>query len=192
MSAIAILGSGRVGGSLAAKLTEAGHAVVFGSGDLAAAEIVINALPGEVCLDVLKPLAEQLSGKILIDLANATRRGTDGLPATLLHPGGSLGAEIQRALPRTRVVKTLNTMLYTVMTNPTSLSSPVTAFLSGDDTAAKRVVAELLGDLGWPSDWILDLGGIDTAQAPEAFVLLVPRVFAARGGVVPFGLSISS
>jgi predicted dinucleotide-binding enzyme len=54
-------------------------------------------------------------------------------------------------------------------------------FLSGDDADAKRTVAELLTDLGWPKEYQLDLGGITTARGPEHLVPLLLGVYGALG-----------
>lgn len=197
MDRIAVLGNGRVGGSLAAALTRAGHEVAVGGrapGSAAdharKARIVVNATPGDSSLERLAALREELRGKILVDLANATVDGPDGLPAELLYPGSSLAEQLQDALPDTRVVKTLNTMLYPVMTAPAALTQRPTAFLSGESAEAKQVVRGLLGDLGWPSEWVADLGGIRTARATEAAVLFVPHVLRSAG-FAPFAVSIA-
>ncbi|MFF0587314.1 NADPH-dependent F420 reductase [Streptomyces sp. NPDC003781] len=197
MDRIAVLGNGRVGANLTAALTRAGHEVAVGgrapgsAADTARkADIVINATPGDSSLERLAALRAELRGKILVDLANATVDGPDGLPAELLYPGSSLAEQLQDALPDTHVVKTLNTMLYPVMTAPSSLAQRPTAFLSGDSTEAKRAVRGLLGDLGWRSEWVTDLGGIETARATEAAVLFVPYVIRS-GGFAPFAVSIT-
>ncbi|GAB7110935.1 NAD(P)-binding domain-containing protein [Streptomyces phaeofaciens JCM 4814] len=197
MTMIAVLGNGRVGGSLFAALTRAGHQVTVADRSPGAAtdaaragQIVINATPGAGSLERLLALRGELEGKILVDVSNATVDGPDGLPANLLYPGSSLGEQLQAALPGTRVVKTLNTMLYTVMTAPAALAQSPTAFLSGEDAEAKQVVHGLLEDLGWHREWITDLGGIETAQAAEAAVLFVPHVIRSRG-FAPFAVSIT-
>ncbi|MFI9011604.1 NADPH-dependent F420 reductase [Actinosynnema sp. NPDC053489] len=197
MTAIAVLGNGRVGGNLAAALTRAGHDVTVAdrtpgaaAGAAGRAQVVINATPGAGSLDRLTALREPLRDKVLLDVSNATVDGPDGLPAALLHPGSSLAEQLHRALPGTRVVKSLNTMLYPVMTAPTSLAQPPTAFLSGEDAGAKHIVAGLLTDLGWPAGWITDLGGIETARATEAAVLFVPHVIRSSG-FAPFAVSIA-
>ncbi|MDI5961145.1 NADPH-dependent F420 reductase [Streptantibioticus silvisoli] len=197
MTAIAVLGKGRVGGGLATALTRAGHEVtVAGRAPGAAAEaartarIVINATPGAGSLDRLAALREELRGKILVDVSNATVDGPDGLPADLIHPGSSLAEQLQEALPETRVVKTLNTMLFTVMTAPATLTRAPDAFLSGEDPQAKQTVRELLVDLGWHNEWITDLGGIETARATEAAILFVPHVIRSSG-FAPFAISIA-
>ncbi|WP_369221857.1 NADPH-dependent F420 reductase [Streptomyces sp. R39] len=197
MTMIAVLGNGRVGGSLALALTRAGHEVTVadrspGSAADAArtAQIVINATPGADSLERLIALREELRGKILVDVSNATVDGPDGLPAELLYPGSSLAERLQEGLPDTRVVKTLNTMLYTVMTAPAALAQTPTAFLSGNDPEAKQVVRGLLADLSWQQEWITDLGGIETARAAEAAILFVPHVIRSSG-FAPFAISVT-
>ncbi|MFB7981941.1 NADPH-dependent F420 reductase [Streptomyces vinaceus] len=197
MTTIAVLGNGRVGGNLATALTRAGHQVTAvdrapGAAASAArtADIVINATPGAGSLERLTALREELRGKILVDVSNATLDGPDGLPADLLYPGSSLAEQLQEALPETHVVKTLNTMLFPVMTAPATLTQPPTAFLSGEDSLAKQTVHELLVDLGWHKDWITDLGGIRTARATEAAILFVPHVIRSSG-FTPFAISIA-
>ncbi|MEW2558468.1 NADPH-dependent F420 reductase [Streptomyces griseorubiginosus] len=197
MTTIAVLGNGRVGGSLAQALTRAGHEVTVADrspGSAAdavrTARIVINATPGAGSLERLVALREELRGRILVDVSNATIDGPDGLPADLLYPNSSLAEHLQEALSGTQVVKTLNTMLYTVMTAPAALTQPPTAFLSGEDPEAKQVVRGLLADLGWHQEWITDLGGIGTARATEVAILFVPHVIRS-GGFTPFAVSIT-
>ncbi|MGD3110891.1 NADPH-dependent F420 reductase [Streptomyces sp. YGL11-2] len=197
MTTIAVLGNGRVGGNLATALTRAGHEVTAAdrtpgaAADAArTAQIVINATPGASSLDRLAALREELRDKILVDVSNATLDGPDGLPVDLIYPGSSLAEQLQEALPETRVVKTLNTMLFPVMTAPATLTQTPTAFLSGDDPQAKQTVRELLTDLGWQKAWITDLGGIQTARATEAAILFVPHVIRTTG-FTPFAISIA-
>jgi 8-hydroxy-5-deazaflavin:NADPH oxidoreductase len=196
MTTIAVLGNGRVGGNLAQALIRAGHEVTVadrtpGAAAEAArtAQIVINATPGAGALERLTALREELRGKLLIDVSNATIDGPDGLPADLIYPGSSLAEQLQEALPDTRVVKTLNTMLFPVMTAPAALTQTPTVFLSGTDPEAKQTVRGLLTDLGWRQEWITDLGGIETARATEAAILFVPHVIRSSG-FTPFAISI--
>lgn len=212
MTTLAILGTGRVASALVPALAAAGHSVTVGTrSDLgsppdwahvgatfapvaqavASAAVVINATPGESSLQRLCALRQELTGKVLIDVSNAVERGQEGLPGTLTYPTGSLAEELQKALPETRVVKTLNTMLFTVMADPASVSIPATAFMSGDDAGAKTVVRSLLHDLGWQDERILDLGDIHTARGPEAMILIVPDIIRARG-FAPFAVTIAT
>ncbi|TGZ14557.1 hypothetical protein DV517_60400 [Streptomyces sp. S816] len=197
MTTITVLGNGRVGGNLATALTRAGHEVRVADRTPGAAadasrtaQIVINATPGAGSLDRLAALREELRGKILIDVSNATVDGPDGLPVALIYPGSSLAEQLQEALPETRVVKTLNTMLFPVMTAPATLTQAPEAFLSGEDPQAKQTVRELLTTLGWRKEWITDLGGIHTARATEAAILFVPHIIRSNG-LAPFAITIA-
>ncbi|MEV0348703.1 NAD(P)-binding domain-containing protein [Nonomuraea sp. NPDC050680] len=205
MTTIAILGSGAVARALTCRLRDAGHELIVGSRapreDSAVpvvglreaagvAEVVINALPGPVSVEVLTGLAAELAGKVLVDVANATESDARGFAAALLYPGGSLAEEIQRALPEVRVVKTLNTMHESIMAQPDRPTHPPTAFLSGNDADAKKAVGGLLADLGWAAEWVIDLGGVETARVPEAFMLMVGDLVRALGPV-PFGMAIA-
>ncbi|MFF0463088.1 NADPH-dependent F420 reductase [Streptomyces mexicanus] len=214
MSSIGILGTGRVGTALAGKLAAAGHRVILGRRSpkeataapvegldpricfadqrttARTADIVINATPGDSSLARLTDLRAELAGKILVDVSNATRDGDDGLPGDLCHPGSSLAEQLQSALPDTRVVKTLNTMLFMVMTAPETLATPPTVYVSGNDEHARRTVTGLLGDLGWQPAWIEDLGDITTARATEAMILVVPHILR-RHGFRPFAVSLA-
>jgi hypothetical protein len=210
-STIAVLGTGNVGAVLAGALARAGHSVTAGSRDPARraagwnvpvpltglaeaseqSDVVVNATPGHESVDLLRPLAPQLAGAVLVDVANAVELGPDGFATSLLYPGSSLAEELQRMLPDTRVVKTLNTVgPAEAMVTPGALATPPSAFLSGDDDAARQVVAAVLGDLGWRSEWIIDLGCLATARVTEAFVLLVRPLVRALGPV-PFGLAVA-
>ncbi|MFI6167899.1 NADPH-dependent F420 reductase [Nocardia sp. NPDC051052] len=201
MSIIGILGSGRVATGLANKLAGAGHDVLVGTRNVDAlnwtgtpvtitdyesaarrAQIVINATPGDGAVDRLGALSAALDGKILIDVSNSHN------PSGSEH---SLAELLQAALPATRIVKTLNTMFFTVMTDPHSLRVPPTAFLSGNDDSAKAVVTALLTDLDWPAEWIEDLGDLGTARGTEALMLLVPSLIRNRG-FAPFALTIAA
>ncbi|MFE5502817.1 NADPH-dependent F420 reductase [Amycolatopsis japonica] len=212
MTSIGILGAGRVGTNLARALAAAGHHVTVGLREDEKAstppaeggviryadhattalttDVVINATPGDSALERLTALRPELEDKILIDVSNATIDAADGLPGDLCYPGNSLAEQLQAALPGTRIVKTLNTMLFPVMTAPAALATPPTAYLSGNDEQAKKTVTALLSDLGWKHDWIEDLGDIATARAAEAMILTVPHVLR-RNGFTPFAISLT-
>jgi predicted dinucleotide-binding enzyme len=155
-----------------------------------ASPLVVHATPGDTALQTLTALRGPLEGKVLLDVSNATERLPSGMPGGLCYPNSSLAEKLQAALPETRVVKSLNTMLFTVMANPRGLSTPPTAFVSGNDEGAKAQVVALLAELDWPSEWIMDLGGIESARATEALILMVPHVIR-RLGFVPFALAVA-
>ncbi|MEV0241239.1 NAD(P)-binding domain-containing protein [Streptomyces sp. NPDC050674] len=183
---IGLLGTGNVARALAHGWGAAGHDVLLGSRkpedrtDLglpvagldetaAHAEVLVNATPGNVSLDLLRSLgAPALAGTPLIDVGV----GLSDDYTRLSHPNSSLAEQIQEAFPLTPVVKTLCTMDSTAMIAPDGLAGPSTVFLSGDDPEAKRTVGRLLTDLGWPDSSHLDIGDITTARGQEHFAFL--------------------
>lgn len=210
MSEICILGAGRVAAALAAQLTKSGHIIHVGVRDqtsakarwtghettfldpasaIARARIVFNATPGESSAAFLGALQPNLIGKTLVDVSNALRRDPKGMPIGLLYAESSIAEVLQAALPETLVIKALNTMLFSVIANPSTLTSMPNVFLSGNDIAAKATVRELLLQMAWRADVIEDLGPIETARGPESFMLFVPHIIRSHG-FAPFALSI--
>jgi predicted dinucleotide-binding enzyme len=142
------------------------------------AEVLVNATPGTVSVELLRSIgASALAGTLLIDVGV----GLSDDFSELSHPNSSLGEQIQEAFPLTPVVKTLCTMDSTVMVAPGDLEGPSTVFLSGDDAEAKRTTGRLLTDLGWPPSSQLDIGGISTARGQEHFALLFMGIAGGLG-----------
>jgi predicted dinucleotide-binding enzyme len=142
-------------------------------------EIVVNATAGMGSLEALEMAGRaHLAGKILMDIANPLD-SSRGMPPTLsVANADSLGEQIQRAFPETRVVKTLNTVTASLMINPSLLSGEHSVFVSGDDAEAKAMVTQILKDwFGWPS--VIDLGDITSARGTEMVMALWLRLFRA-------------
>ncbi|MGN7249551.1 NADPH-dependent F420 reductase [Arthrobacter sp. SAFR-014] len=215
---IAVLGTGVVGRTLAGKLVECGHDVVLGSRtatneaavgwaagagqrakaatflDAAAeAEVVINATPGAVSLEVLAAAStKNLAGKVLIDVANPLDHSAGFPPSLSISNTDSLAETIQRAFPTARVVKALNTMRADVMVAPDRLAGgDHDVFMAGDDERAKEVVAGILREFGWRAEHIRDLGPLDAARGMEMWLPLWLRIFLKQGGS-PFNIKVVS
>ncbi len=202
---IAVLGTGMVGRTIASKLIEVGHAVCMGSrtednaaavtwaaesGEKACnatfadaahhAEVVFNCTKGLHALDALRLAgAENLDGKILVDLSNPLDF-SQGFPPTLsISNDDSLAEAIQREFSGCKVIKTLNTMNCAVMVDPGKVPDS-DVFVSGDDAEARATVS------GWLKDWFgwaapIELGDITTARGPEQWLPLWVRLYAAFG-----------
>jgi len=155
-------------------------------------EVVLNATGGLVTLDVLRAAgAENLDGKVLIDVSNALDFSEGFPPKVVTWEGRSVAEEISREFPAARIVKTLNTMNNAVMAQPALVPGDHTVFLSGDDAEAKEVVAGLLRGFGWRDAQILDLGGLPTARAAEQFVLFWIHIYGALGeGAGQFNIAV--
>jgi predicted dinucleotide-binding enzyme len=209
---IGILGTGRVGSTIAGRLAELGHDVMIGSRDpsskqdlvvklggktkvgtmLEAAkygEILFNTIPGRTTLETLTAIGEaNISGRVLVDVANVMDFSHGSPPSLLVANTDSLAEEIQRTFPKTRVVKTLNTLGYTLMTHPENLAKgDHSIFLCGNDAFAKTQVSELLASFGWKQ--IYDLGDIRSARGMEMYLVFRAEVSAALGNA-PFNIKI--
>ena len=190
---IAVLGAGVVGQTLAGKLRELGHDVQIGTrnprdgavhyADAAAgAELVINATNGAGSLEALAQAGgENLTGKVLIDVANALDFSRGRPPIVGVANDDSLGEQIQRAYPEARVVKALNTVNAGVMVDPGIIPGEHVLPIAGNDDAAKGQVRELLGSFGWTGDRVIDLGDIGAARAMEMYLPLWLRLYQAVG-----------
>jgi len=198
---IGVLGSGMVAQALSARLAELGHDVVIGTRDIeklkgwqssnqrvkigsfaetaAHGEMVFNATNGAASLQALAMAEpENLTGKILVDVSNPLDF-SNGFPPSLTVCGtDSLAEQIQRALPHTKVVKTLNTVTARIMVYPQEVAGgDHHVFISANDTDAKAQVTDLLRAFGWIN--IFDLGDLSTARGTEAYMLLWVRLFGA-------------
>jgi 8-hydroxy-5-deazaflavin:NADPH oxidoreductase len=181
---IAILGAGTVGQRLASKLRELGHDLSIGTRNprdaavsyaeaAEAAELVVIATSEAVSLEALDAAgAENLSGKVLIDVSNPLDFSKGMPPTLIICNDDSVGEQIQRAQPHAKVVKALNTVNNDVMVNPSLVPGEHVVFVCGNDDGAKAQVVELLGSIGWPSERIVDLGDISNARGPEMYVTL--------------------
>lgn len=127
---------------------------------------------------------QSLAGKVVVDLAVPLDYSHGHPPKLAFGITDSLGERIQRAYPSARVVKTLNTMHYAVMVDPAQVPGAHVVFICGDDAAAKQSVADVLGDFGWPSESIIDLGGIESARATEGYVPLLFQLIGRFGYAV--------
>ena len=202
---IAVLGTGVVGTTLATRFAEPGHPVTMGArsaanevaaeraaargrrhgsfADAAAhAELVVNATAGQATLGVLAAAgAEALAGKVLLDVANPLDFSGGFPPSLWLANTDSLGEQVQRAVPATRVVEALNTVTAAAMVSAQLLDEPHDLFMAGDDAQAKAVVRGLLGELGWDPERVHDLGGIEAARGTEMYQALWLRLMGSLG-----------
>lgn len=205
---ISVLGMGMVGETIGTKLLENGHNVMIGSrtasnekaviwaegksgasyGTFADAashadDIIFNCVVGAAALTALESAgANNMNGKVLIDLANPLEHSAGGLPTMYLCNTDSLGEQIQAQFPATYVVKSLNTMNCTIMLNPSVVPGDHNVFMSGNEASAKGKVADLLNSYGWKNDNIIDLGDISTARGTEMMLPMWLRLYGAMGG----------
>lgn len=142
----------------------------------AGAELLVNATPGTVSLAALEAAgAENMAGKILIDVANAIDDSHGFPPRLVFKDTESLGEQIQAAFIDVKVVKTLSTLAAPLMIYPEQLNNgDHTVFVAGNDAEAKLTVVELLRSFGHTD--IIDLGDIKGARGVEAALPLWLRL----------------
>jgi 8-hydroxy-5-deazaflavin:NADPH oxidoreductase len=187
---IASIGSGNMGGTLGRLWAGHGHQVMFGSRDPqsdkirtllqaaganAQAGTVQDAIAfGEVILLAVLPTevervleeAGDLNNKILI---NCTNR----------FDGKSADMEVLRLAKNARVVRTYNTLPWEVLANPQYGPINATAFLSGDDSGAKEVVAQLSCDIGLDP---VDVGGSANMEKIETAMGTLWSILSSQFG----------
>jgi predicted dinucleotide-binding enzyme len=145
-------------------------------------EVLMNATSGGSAVTAVQAAgADALGDKILIDVTNALDFSRGFPPSLSVCNDDSLGEQIQRAVPRVKVVKALNTVTAAVMVNPAAVNGgDHTLFVSGNDTDAKAKVKRWLGEwFGWRE--VVDVGDITTARGTEMFLALWIRLMGALG-----------
>jgi predicted dinucleotide-binding enzyme len=193
---IGVLGTGDVGRTLGAGFVSRGHEAKIGSrepqsekaqkwakdnGPRASAGSFADAAKfGEIV--VLATLwsgtksaldlagADNLAGKVVIDATNPLDFSHGMPPRLALGHSDSGGEQVQRWLPKARVVKCFNIVGNAHMVDPKLAGGPPDMWIAGNDEAAKKKVGEILHDFGWPDP--IDTGGIEGARLLEVMCLL--------------------
>lgn len=178
---IGILGSGDVGQALARGLAGHGHDVRIGTrkdavDDLpvappaevaGSADLVYLAVRGDVAVEVVTGLREELRGKVLVDTTNPLEV-SGGRTQLFVGHTDSLGEQVQRAVPDTHVVKAYNIVGNALMVDPDLPGGPPSMFIGGNVDEAKATVTALLQSTGWD---VVDLGGIEASRYLEPMCL---------------------
>ena len=197
---ITFIGYGQVGSPLADNLQRLGHHVSLAAYDansesvkralarnpnfrvaapknaVTDAEVVFLATPFQANEAALKAVAEEIRGKILIDCTNP-------VGPNLSHGLNNVqsGSEmVQKLLPDTKVVKAFTIYGFENFEDssyPNYNVKPVMMYC-GNDSGAKKIVGELIAQLGWEP---LDVGGLEQALHLEHMTLLWVRMVRVNG-----------
>lgn len=209
-------GTGPAGSGLAARLAASGHDVVIGSRsedravevrdevvarwadrnlpiraggnqEAASAEVVVIATPWEAAAQTASSLADELSGSVVISMANAIAKVGDELQPMIL-PRGSVAEGVQAALPGSLVAAAFH---HLPAREVADLARPLghDVLVCSDHPSATEVVLEI----GASVDGLraFDAGRLSNAAAIETFtsvLLSLNRRYKARVGVTMTGL----
>lgn len=157
---VAVLGTGNMGSGLARRLASANHTLALrgrnaaktaelaqslraGTAASAArdADVIIIATPYSEAVGALREIGD-LNGKVVVDITNPL---TPDFSGTTIGFTTSAAEEIQKAFPGARVVKAFNTVFAQLLAG----SEPVPVYIAGDDHEAKKLVQQLVTDIGF-------------------------------------------
>jgi 8-hydroxy-5-deazaflavin:NADPH oxidoreductase len=171
---IAVLGAGRIGGTIGRKWAKAGYQVFFGVNDLNGSnaealrselgntvrigtladavgsepEVVLLALPGAIMDSTIAHYASQLDGRIIIDTAN--RMGESSMNSFPV---------LKEYTPHARIYRAFNTYGYENFDNPTfEAGVQADLFFCGTDGDSRQVVEQLIAAVGLRPVY---LGGVE-------------------------------
>jgi NADPH-dependent F420 reductase len=126
-------------------------------------EVVVFAVHYPGIKDAVQQYADQLAGKVVVDITNPVDSQTWDSLATA--PGSSSAEEVQQLVPQgTPVVKAFNTTFAPTLVAGQVAGQQLDVLIAGDDSDAKQKVAQLASDGGLRP---LDVGPLRRAQQLE-------------------------
>ena len=171
MTHVSIIGTGNMGQAIARVVTSGGNTVeLFDQSDAdkpVTGDIVVLAVPYPAVADVIAKRADQLDGKVVVDITNPLNFET--FDSLTVPADGSAAAEIAAALPQSRVVKAFNTTFAATLAAGTVGQLPTTVLIAGDDADAKALLAGVVAAGGLRA---VDAGPLRRARELEALGFL--------------------
>ena len=169
---IAIVGKGNVGGALAEGLKAAGHEVRSATRDpgemtdvVAWSDAVILAVPWTAHRDIAAAAGTAFDGRTVVDVSNVLT------PSLELAVGFTTSGaeELQKLLPKARIVKAFNTVFARNMRTGRLHGERLAAFIAGDDAGSKETVRKIAEDIGFDC---IDAGPLRSARYLEPLGML--------------------
>jgi NADPH-dependent F420 reductase len=179
MAHLTILGTGNMGSAIASVAEKGGHTVqLLGRSDTdrdVIGDLVVLAVPYPAVSEILDQRADQLVGKVVVDITNPL--DVETFDALVVPPSSSATAEIATAVPDAKVVKAFNTNFAATLASGTIGDQPTTVLIAGDDVDAKGQVAEVVTGGGLKA---IDVGDLRRARELEAIAFLQITLAAAE------------
>jgi 8-hydroxy-5-deazaflavin:NADPH oxidoreductase len=152
--------------AVAADLGGQGRVGTAGDGDPIEGEVVVLAVYYPDARAAVEQYADQLAGKVVVDITNPVNATFDGL---VVPPDGSATNELAGLAPDARFVKAFNTTFAGPLTQGEVDGQTLDVLIAGDDEDAKAQVAALARDGGLNP---IDVGPQARARELEATGLL--------------------
>jgi len=170
---IAIVGKGNVGSALAEGLHRAKHEVRFASKDpkepiadvVIWADAVILAVPWTAHKAIAASAGNIFDGKTVVDVSNVLTPNME-LAMGFTTSGAE---ELQKLLPKARVVKAFNTIFAQNMRDGRLKGECLTVFIAGDNSVSKDTVRKIVEDIGFDC---VDAGPLNSARYLEPLGML--------------------
>ena len=156
------------------------------AGDPIEGEVVVLAVYYPDARDAVEQYADQLAGKVVVDITNPVTATLDGL---VVPPDGSATNELAGLAPDARFVKAFNTTFAGTLTQGEVAGQSLDVLIAGDDEDAKAQVAALARDGGLNP---IDVGPQARARELEATGLLHMAVQDTLGSGFASALKIVS
>lgn len=196
---VTIIGTGNMARAIGSRVLAGGHQLTVLGKDVEAAEEVLRELDGVdsaeagrsgdpisgdvVVLAVYYPdakaaveqYADQLDGKVVVDITNPVNETFDGL---VTPPDGSAAQEFAGIASGAKLVKAFNTTFANTLREGEVTGQPLDVFIAADDDDAKAAVARLAEDGGLRP---VDAGPLSRARELEAAGLLHMSVQGTLG-----------
>jgi NADPH-dependent F420 reductase len=153
------------------------HYLAIEGGDniaAASADLVVVATPWDAAAPTAASVSEELSGKVLISMANAVVRvGGEFVP--LIPPRGSIAAWVQDAVPTAKVSAALHHLPAREL-GDLSHELQADVLLCSDHHEATKATAELIDSI--PGLRAVDAGSLSSAMAIESLTAVLLQVNA--------------
>jgi NADPH-dependent F420 reductase len=179
MTTVSILGTGNMGPAIASVVEKGGHsAQLLGTRDTqtpVTGDIVVLAVPYPSLSEVVAQRADQLAGKIVVDITNPLDFET--FDSLTVPADSSATAELAEQLPDSKVLKAFNTNFAATLAAGIIGDGVTTVLIAGADADAKSQLSEVVTAGGLRA---IDAGSLSRARELEAIGFLQITLAAAE------------
>jgi 8-hydroxy-5-deazaflavin:NADPH oxidoreductase len=134
------------------------------------ADIFILAVPYSAEAEIVTEIKDLAEGKIVISITNPINKDLTGF---VTQPGTSAAEELQKLLPKSKVVKAFNTTFAADFTHPVIDGKQVDSFIAGDDEQSVKTVSEMIKTAGFNP---IIAGGLQVSRTLENMQLLLMQL----------------